>query len=153
MLLTACSAATPSPSVTPALTLRDLQVEPLGRTRAGIAFAFDAAAAGELVESVPAGLDFGASALVCVYLGERPTTGWGLELLAAHLLDGELRITALERRPRANTDDVLTYPADCASLNRAALPVGELVVRADDTISDEFIVDGVVTVPPPPAAP
>ncbi|HEX2142688.1 MAG TPA: protease complex subunit PrcB family protein, partial [Candidatus Limnocylindria bacterium] len=102
-----------------------MQAEPQEREAAGIAFAFDAESAAELVEQVPADLDFGESALVCVYLGERPTTGWGLTLQSATLVPGEppeLRILARETRPRADARQEVTYPADCAALTRAALP-------------------------------
>ena len=109
--------------------------------------AFDAEEAAALVLEVPEDLDFGTDALVCVYLGERPTAGWGLDLQTASLIDGELRILARETRPRGTVNEVVTYPGDCGVLNRDALPAGELAVRADDTISDEFIVGGDVTVP------
>ena len=115
--------------------------------------AFDAEEAAALVVPVPDELDFGADALVCVYLGERPTTGWGLDLQTASLADGELRILARETRPRGTVDQVPTYPGDCGVVNRNALPVGDLAVRADDTISDEFIVGGDVTVPVEESAP
>ena len=48
---------------------------------------------------------------------------------------------------------MVTYPGGCGVVNRDALPAGDLAVRADDTISDEFIVGGDVTVPVPEAAP
>lgn len=134
-------------------SLRAIQVEPVEREDAAIAFAFDAQEAAGLVVEVPDDLDFGADALVCVYLGERPTAGWGLDLQTASLADGELRILARETRPRGTVDQVVTYPADCGIVNRDALPAGELAVRADDTISDEFIVAGEVTVPDVEAAP
>jgi hypothetical protein len=140
-------------SVAPGLTLRSVQIEPVEREDAGIAFAFDAGEAAGLVVEVPDDLDFGADALVCVYLGERPTAGWGLDLQTALLVDGEIRILARETRPRGTVDQVITHPADCGVVNRDALPTGELAVRADDTISDEFIVAGEVTVPDPEAAP
>jgi hypothetical protein len=143
----------PSPSVQAGLTLRDLVADPVRREAAGIGMAFDAEGAGELLEQVPADLDLGGTALVCVYLGERPTTGWGLTLQTASLVSGELRILARETRPRSNAGQETTYPADCATLNRDALPPGELVVRAHDTISDEFITEGTVTVPPREPAP
>jgi hypothetical protein len=155
-LLAACGTApspTSGPSVPASLALREVAAEPVAREAAAIGLAFDATAAEELVEAVPAGLDFADTALLCVFLGERPTDGWGLDLSAAALVDGELRITARETRPRGSAEEVLTYPADCATLDRAALPVGELAVRADDTISDEFIVGGSVAVPPAPTAP
>ena len=115
--------------------------------------AFDAEEAAALVVRVPDDLDFGTGALVCVYLGERPTAGWGLDLQTASLVDGELHILARETRPRGTVDEALTYPGDCGVLNRDALPVGQLAVRADDTISDEFIVGGDVTVPDAESAP
>jgi hypothetical protein len=140
-------------SAAPGVTLRSVEVEPAERHEAGIAMAFDADEAAALVAAVPDELDFGTDALVCVYLGERPTEGWGLDLQAASLVDGELRILARETRPRGTVNQVVTYPGDCGVLNRDALPVGELAVRADDTISDEFIVAGEVTVPALETAP
>ena len=64
---------------------------------------------------MPDDLDFGTDALVCVYLGERPTAGWGLDLQTASLVDGELRILARETRPRGTVNQVVTYPADCGA--------------------------------------
>ena len=140
-------------SSAPGLTLRAVQVEPVEREEAAIAMAFDADAAASMVTAVPANLDFGADALVCVYLGERPTEGWGLDLTTASLVDGELRILARETRPRGTVNQAVTYPADCGVVNRDALPPGRLAVRADDTISDEFIAAGEATVPDAEAAP
>jgi hypothetical protein len=156
-VLAACGQG-PPPSVTstegtPSLVLSEIVTVPAQHEVAGIGLAFDAAAASELVTSVPAEVDFGTDALVCVYLGERPTAGWGLDLQAASLQGGELRIQARETRPRGTVEQVVTFPADCGLLNRAALPPGELAVRADDTISDEFIVGGRVVVPHPESAP
>jgi len=134
----------------PGLAMDDVDAEPLERAEAGIGMAFDATGAAELVVEVPDDLDFEQRALVCVYLGERPTGGWALDLDSAFLVDGELRIEAREGRPRGDGGELdRTYPADCATINRRALPVGELPVRADDTLSDEFIVSGTVTVPGP----
>ena len=133
--------------------LTSLVAEPAQWEEAGIGLAFDAASAAELVVAVPPEVDFGTDALLCVYLGERPTAGWALDLQTAKLADGELLVLARETRPRGTVDQVITFPAGCALLNRAALPVGQLAVRADDTISDEFIVAGTVTVPEREAAP
>jgi hypothetical protein len=140
-------------SLPPGLTLRSIQAEPVEREQAAIAMAFDAEEAAALVVEVPEDVDFGTDALVCVYLGERPTTGWGLDLQTASLIEGELRILARETRPRGTVNEVVTYPGDCGVLNRDALPAGELAVRADDTISDEFIVGGDVMVPEPESGP
>jgi len=71
----------------------------------------------------------------------------------AEFRDVFLRIQARETRPRGTVNEVVTYPGDCGVLNRDALPAGDLAVRADDTISDEFIVGGDVTVPEPESAP
>ena len=103
--------------------------------------AFDAEEAAALVLEVPEDLDFGADALVCVYLGERPTAGWGLDLETESLIEGELRILARETRPRGTVNEVATYPGDCGVLNRDALPARELAVHTDDAVSDEFIVE------------
>jgi hypothetical protein len=157
---TGCAASVPSPSPVPTpsadatatpppgLTLRDVDATPVIRSAAAIGMAFDAAAAVGLVDPLPATIDFGADALVCVYLGSRPTTGWGLALQSASLSDGVLEIRARETRPGGGSREEITYPADCGLVNRSALPPGPLLVRADDTISEEFITDGEVTVPP-----
>lgn len=115
--------------------------------------AFDAERAGDLVERVPSDLDFTASALVCVFLGPRQTTGWSLDLLTATLTGNVLTIRARESVPRGQTRPEVTYPADCGLLTRAALPAGELTLRADDTVTGEFIADAVVDVPPIPSSP
>lgn len=120
---------------------------PVKHEEAAISIAFDAATAAELISPLPEDADFETDALLCVYLGERPTGGWGLALQSATMSSGELRILARETRPRGNVTQVLTYPGDCATVPRGALPRGELAVRADDTISDEFIVDGRIDVP------
>lgn len=143
----ASQAASDGPGQVAALTLTRVSGTPARREEAAIEIAFDAAAAAALISPLPAELDPATDALLCVYLGERPTGGWGLALQSATLRDGELRILARETRPRGNVTQALTYPGDCARVPRAALPTGELPVRADDTISDEFIVDGRIEVP------
>jgi hypothetical protein len=158
LVLCACATATPStaPFATdaPGLALDDVDVEPVERAEAAVAMAFDAETAAELVVAVPDTIDFASKALICVYLGERPTTGWRLELDSATLSDGELRIVARENTPRGDSGEPQqTFPGDCALLNRGALPVGELRVSAHDTISDEGIITGTVVVPEPAGAP
>jgi hypothetical protein len=144
----------PSGTEPPGLALSDVDVEPIERPAAGIAMAFDAAAATELVVAVPDAIDFESQALVCVYLGERPTAGWRLDLDSATLSGGELLIEARENTPRGDGGEPrVTFPADCALLNRGALPGGQLMVSAHDTLSDEFIVGGTVIVPDPASAP
>jgi len=143
----------PTPTPPPTLQLRDVDATPAIRSEAAIGLAFDAASAASLVDPVPTAIDFGADALVCVYLGARPTTGWGLALQSASLKNGVLEIRARETRPGGGARDEITYPADCGLLSRGALPPGPLAVRADDTISEEFITDGQVTVPPDGEAP
>ena len=144
-------AASTLASSAPVLSLRDVAVTPVARAEAGIAAGFDAAGAAELVEELPADLDLARDALICVYLGERPSGTWSLTLQSAAIVDGELRIVARERSSGGRA--VASFPADCALLNRDALPAGTLPVRADDTTSDEFITDGTLTVPSPSSAP
>jgi len=156
--LAACDgAATPSVAPTgterPVLSLTDIDAEPLEIREESVAVAFDRDAAAELVTAVPADVDFSEHALVCVFLGPRLTTGWSLDLRSASLTGGEVRIRARETAPRTETQPETTYPADCALLGRAALPVGELRVWADDTVTDEFIADAVIEVPAATSAP
>ncbi len=47
----------------------------------------------------------------------------------------------------------MSHTAGGVLVERAGLPVGELAVTADDKLSDEFIVDGTITVPPAGNAP
>jgi hypothetical protein len=133
----------------PVLSLTDVDVEPLEIREETVAIAFDADAAAHLVAEVPAEVDFDEHALACVFLGPRLTSGWSLDLRTASLSGGELRIRARETAPRTETEAQETYPADCALLTRAALPVGELRVWADDTVTDEFIAEAMIEVPPP----
>jgi hypothetical protein len=124
--------------------------EPAEREDAAIAIAFDPSAAEDLAQGLPAELDWGATAVVCVYLGRRAEGGWGLAIQSANLVDGELRILARETRPAPGVDRPgPAYPADCATIDRAALPPGPLPARADDTVSDEFIVSAELEVPAP----
>jgi hypothetical protein len=150
--LASCTGASPggtaSPAGQPVLGLDSVDAEPVERREETVAVAFDAEAAAELVTEVPADLDFDEHALVCVFLGPRLTTGWSLDLRTASLSDGELRIRARETAPRTETRPETTYPADCGLLTRPALPPGELRVWADDTVTDEFIADAVIEVPP-----
>ncbi len=153
--LAACASSTPPPETAsattteqPVLTLDDVDAEPREIREETVAVAFDAEAAAELVTAVPDDLDFSEHALICVFLGPRLTTGWSLDLRTASLTGDELRIRARETAPRTETQEQATYPADCALLPRAALPAGELRVWADDTVTDEFIADTVVDVPP-----
>jgi hypothetical protein len=138
-----------SDSAQPVLSLDDVEAVPVENREETVAMAFDVEAADELVEQVPPDVDFRTSALVCVFLGPRQTTGWSLELLTVSLSGDVLTIRARESVPRGQTRDEVTYPADCGLLTRAALPAGELTVRADDTITGEFIADAVIDVPAP----
>lgn len=152
LLLASCTAASPaetvSPSGPPVLGLEDLDAEPAERREEAVVVAFDAATAADLLIEVPDDLDFDEHAVLCVFLGPRLTSGWSLDLRTASLSDGELRIRARETAPRTETRPETTYPADCGLLTRAALPPGELRVWADDTVTDEFIAEAVIEVPP-----
>lgn len=146
----------PSPAGPNVGTTRSIAVarlptaEPAEREEAAIAIAFDPSAATDLAQGLPTDLDWEATAILCVYLGRRADGGWGLAIQSASLVDGELRILARETRPAPGVDRPgPSFPADCATIDRAALPTGPLPVRADDTISDEFIVSAELEVPAP----
>lgn len=136
-----------TPSAPPGLALTPLTARPAERPQAALGLAFDAAQAASLLVSVPEGIDFSTSAVLCVYLGER-TGSWSLTLVSAALEGGTLRVRAREAPPRATAGATrTTYPAACGTLDRRALPAGSLAARADDTASGEFIVAATVTVP------
>jgi hypothetical protein len=124
--------------------------EPVEREEAAVDAAFDPDAAAALAGALPADLDWATTGILGLYLGRRADGGWRLAIQSASLIDGELRILARETRPVAGVDlPGPTFPADCASIDRTALPVGTLTAQADDTVSDEFIVDGDLHVPAP----
>ena len=158
VLLPSCGGSPPradpsaaSAQAQPVLSLDDVEVVPIESREETVAMAFDAGAAAELLERVPPDLDFRTSALVCVFLGPRQTTGWSLDLLTVTLSGDVLTIRARESVPRGQTRPGVTYPADCGLVTRAALPSGQLTVRADDTVTGEFIADAAIDVPPPSA--
>lgn len=123
-------------------------VEPASRQEAAIVAAFEPSGATSLAAGIPDDMDWETTGIICVHLGRRGDGGWGLAIQSASLIDGELRILARETRPSPAVDlPGPTYPADCATIDRIALPPGPLAVRADDTISDEFIVAGQLEVP------
>jgi hypothetical protein len=134
-------------SARPVVSLTDVEAEPVETHEETVAVAFDRDSAAELVREVPDDVDFDRHALVCVFLGPRQTTGWSLDLRTATLSGDVLTIMAREAAPRTETEPEVTYPADCALLTRAGLPGGELQVRADDTITGEFIADAAIEVP------
>ena len=121
---------------------------PIAREEAEIGMAFDAGQAAQLVSEPPA-IDYATQAILCLSIGERPTGGWSVTISSISVADGEMEILAREGRPRPGegTTQAFTYPGDCAVVDRTVLPIGPLAVRADDTISDEFIVDATIEVP------
>jgi hypothetical protein len=144
----ATEAATVATTAT-GLALTPLGLRPAQRSDAAIGLAFEPASAGRLLAEAPAGIDFGRTALLCVYLGER-IGNWSLTLVSARLEGGTLQILSREAPPRGSTGSTTTtYPAACGTVARAALPSGPLAVRADDTASGEFIVASTVVVPAP----
>jgi hypothetical protein len=162
LILAACSSApsasssigTPATSIsTPQASQASagLDLQPLDggtpahRSQAGVAMAFDTDQAEGLVAPAPA-LDFTERSLLCVFLGER-SGRWTIDLQTAEMVGKTLEIEARERPPR-QPDGETTTPAACGTLRRGALPAGELKVSAHDTVSDEFITEGVVEVPP-----
>lgn len=120
-----------------------------------IVAAFEAQQITDLLGELPEGVDPQTEAVLCVALGMRPSGGFEITIQSAALVGGELRIRARETVPAAGrpVTQQLTYPVDCATVRRAALPVGELTVRADDTRSDEFITSAVIRVPAAEAEP
>jgi hypothetical protein len=150
---TAPAPSQPSESGPPPPSLTDVDAQPIEHRQEAIFVAFDAKEAAELLQEVPGDLDFGREALACVFLGPRQTTGWSLDLRSATLSNAELALKARENPPHGATQDRITYPADCALVNRDALPPGELAVRADDTISGELIARTQIVVPEAPTSP
>lgn len=123
-------------------------VEPALREEAAIEAAFDPTAAADLAEALPQDIDWATHGVLCVYLGRRAEGGWGLTIQSASLVDGELVVLARETRPTPDVDrSGPTFPGDCATIERSTLPAGALPARAHDTISDEFIVAGVLQIP------
>ncbi|HEX2194918.1 MAG TPA: protease complex subunit PrcB family protein [Candidatus Limnocylindria bacterium] len=146
--------AIPTPTATtPVVTLAELDAEPAEHREESVAVAFDPDDASALLVEVPTDLDLASHAVVCVFLGARPSRGWSIELLTATLSGDVLTIRAREGSPRGGTAGGTTYPADCGLLTRGGLPAGELEVRAEDTVTGEFIAATVVEVPAASSAP
>lgn len=130
------------------LVVRLPDAEPAQREGAAIEAAFDPQSAAALASSLPADLDWGSIGVICVYLGRRADGGWSLAIQGASLVDGELQVRARETRPAPGVERPgPSFAADCATIDRASLPIGTLPARADDTVTDEFIVDGDLEVP------
>jgi hypothetical protein len=123
---------------------------PAERAEAAIEAAFDPEAAAALATDLPEDLDWASTGVICVSLGRREDGGWSLAIQGASLVDGELQVRARETRPAPGVDRPgPSFAADCATIDRTALPVGALPARADDTVTDEFIVAGDLEVPAP----
>lgn len=156
VLLAGCAPTAPATPATPAtpgtgivnVGLQRLSdASPLRSEDAAIGIAFDEAAAAVLVAEPPP-IDYADRALLCLALGERATGGWSVTIQSISLDGSRMSILAREGRPRTGGPSTgPAYPADCALIDRTVLPAGELMVRADDTISDEFIVDATIEVP------
>lgn len=146
---TPAASATSTPQASQAATGLDLQPldegTPLERPEAGIGMAFDDSGAVTMIEPPPQ-IDYSQRTVLCVYLGRRAGR-WTLDLQSASLDGRTLEIAARERAPRQPSSDV-TQPAACGTISRTALPTGQLKVTAHDTVSDEFITEGSVEVPP-----
>jgi hypothetical protein len=130
------------------LLVRLPDAEPAEREAAAIEAAFDPDSAAALATGLPDDLDWASTGIICVFLGRREDGGWSLAIQGAGMVDGELQVRARETRPVPGVDRPgPSFAADCATVDRAALPVGTLPARADDTVTDEFIVDGELEVP------
>lgn len=151
---TAASAGGSGASVAPSGGVRNVSLSRLTDARATrrdaatIVIGFEAAAVADMVTPAPR-VDFATQALLCLHIGERATGGWSVTIQSISVEGAEMAILAreVEPRPGVGVTQAFTYPADCALIDRTVLPVGQLMVRADDTTSDEFIVDAVVQVP------
>lgn len=145
----ATTTGSPSGGIVNVGVRRLTDARPVRSEAAVIGIAFDEATARTLVTDPPP-LDYAAEALLCVALGERATSGWSITIQSISLDGPRMSILAREGRPRTGGPSTgPTYPVDCAAIDRSVLPAGELLVRADDTISDEFIVDATIQVPAP----
>ncbi|HEV7199891.1 MAG TPA: protease complex subunit PrcB family protein [Candidatus Limnocylindria bacterium] len=132
------------------LVVRLPDAMPAERAEAAIEAAFDPGSAAALATDLPGDLDWASSGVICVFLGRREDGGWSLAIQGASLVDGELQVRARETRPAPGVDRPgPSFAADCATIDRPALPVGTLPARADDTVTDEFIVAGDLEVPAP----
>ena len=146
----ASSASSASGGVRTVSLTRLANAHPKQHVDATILIGFDAASVATLVTAAPP-IDFTSQAVLCLYIGERSTGGWSVTLQSISLDGASMKILAreVEPRPGTGTTQAFSYPADCAIIDRTVLPIGQLAVRADDTTSDEFIVDAVVQVPAP----
>jgi len=81
--------------------------------------------AGAQGKTAPPKLDFGREMGAAVFLGTRPTGGYGVEIRGAREEKGRLVVTVVERKPppAAMTIEVLTSPFQYAVLRKSALPV------------------------------
>ena len=128
-------------------------INPTDKAAAGINIAFDERAAGALLTPLQAGIDFTLNGVLCLSIGERATGGWAVTIQSIQIVDGAMQIAARETEPRGIGTGPPSYPADCVLVPRADLPGGDLSAVATDVTSDEFIVDGRLSVPAPASAP
>lgn len=149
-LPTASTTASGPPSSGSVLVVRLPDAVPAEQATAAIQAAFDPDSAAALASELPDDLDWASTGIICVSLGRREDGGWSLAIQSASLVDGELRVRARETRPVPGVDRPgPSFAADCATIDRTALPAGTLPTRADDTVTDEFIVAGDLEVPAP----
>lgn len=126
--------------------LQRITGSPARQASAGVQIAFERATAESLVADLPAQVDFGTRAVLCLAIGAR-TGDWSVVVQSVTVSGHTMAILAREKRPGPGAPAGRTFPADCVLVERALLPAGDLAVRADDTTSGEFIVEATIPVP------
>lgn len=76
-------------------------------------------------EAAVPNVDFNTRTVVAVFLGSRPSAGFGVEIIGTRQANGTLIVQWQERRPSRDeiTAQVLTSPAVIASIPRFAGPI------------------------------
>ena len=69
-------------------------------------------------EDAPA-VDFAADAVLAVFAGEKPSSGWAVELGVAEVIGGVLAVRYRVRPPVGMAQDVITSPFQIARVSRA----------------------------------
>ncbi|MEJ7609352.1 MAG: protease complex subunit PrcB family protein [Bryobacteraceae bacterium] len=63
-------------------------------------------------------LDFASEMVVAVFAGEKPTSGYSIEVNAVESNNDELVVSVSERKPGASAMDVVTCPFHIVRINR-----------------------------------
>ena len=73
-------------------------------------------------ESKPPSVDFGSHTVIAIFLGSRPTAGYGVQIIGTRDVNGTLLVQWQERRPGGGDilAQVLTSPATIVSIPKFA---------------------------------